>query len=582
MANRSIRLHFLLWTWGFFLLVLCGVFIFVTNRAERALVEEAEQRAKASLDMVTFLLAREPALGTEPGLAHFADTLGTHLGLRLTYIVSGRVVADSAVHAEGVAAMEDHAGRPEVRAAKAGGVGQDVRKSQTLGRDMVYVAKAYAGGNGVPAGILRLALPVSALGGELSRFRDGLLAVLALVFLAGGVSAFGLARSMSRSIGEIADVVAAVGRGHYDRRIHIVPARDFAPLAGAINVLAERIGDHVREIEEHRQRQEAVFESMAEGVAILDADERIVAANRALREMFPQKADLVGRSPLEAGMPLCVERALAAFDPEGGAAQRVGRFELQNARVTEVTVAALPGEAHTSGRVVTFHDVTEAATMDRIFRDFVIDASHNLRTPLTKVRGFAETALTMLTDQTPGQSPDEPAGAQETDAAAQAAPAKALDAVVRAADDMKTIIDDLLAAARDRYAAARAAAASDVLSALKQALATHAPLFRAKKVTARLENAPTGAFPVLAGHEAMVRAFGSLLSQTPDAVEVAVSVTREQDCVEVRFRGPANLDLVLPVAELTPYGGEALLDGAIRVVRLPLAGVKQRDFGKPA
>ncbi|EFL51492.1 putative PAS/PAC sensor protein [Solidesulfovibrio fructosivorans JJ]] len=569
MANRSIRLHFLLWTWGFFLLVLCGVFIFVTNQAERALVEEAEQRAKSSLDMVAFLLAREPGLKTETDLAHFADTLGTHLGLRFTYVVSGRVVADSAVRAEGVAAMEDHAGRPEVRQAEAGGIGKDVRKSRTLGRDMVYVAKAYAGGNGVPAGILRLALPVSALGGELSRFRDALLAVLALVFLAGGVAAFGLARGMSRSIGEIANVVAAVGQGHYDRRIHIVPARDFAPLAAAINVLAERIGDHVREIEEHRQRQEAVFESMAEGVVILDGQERIVAANRALREMFPKKADIVGRSPLEAGMPLCVERSLAAFDPEAGVAQRVGRFELQNTRVTEVTVAALPGDPDTAGRVVTFHDVTEAATMDRIFRDFVIDASHNLRTPLTKVRGFAETALTMLTERPDGAPENPPAPADGLDGTAMA---KALSAVVRAADDMKAIIDDLLAAARDRYAAARAAAASDALSALKQAMATHAPLFRAKTVTARLETPPPGSFPVLAGHEAMVRAFGSLLSQTPNDVSLTVSVTREAGFVEVRFMGPANLDLVLPEAELAPYGGEAALNGAVRVVRLPLAG----------
>ncbi|WP_428560856.1 MAG: PAS domain-containing protein [Solidesulfovibrio sp. DCME] len=572
MGNRSIRLHFLLWTWGFFLLVLSAAFVFATGRAERAVLAEAEERAKTSLDLVGFLLSREPGLGTETGLAAFADALGPHLGFRLTYIVDGKVVADSAVHAAGVGEMENHGDRPEVRQAWRDGFGQDVRKSHTLGRDMLYVARAYPGGQGVPAGILRLALPVSALSGELARFRDALLAVLALVFVAGGVAAFFLARGMSRSIEAIAGVVAAVGQGHYDRRIHIVPAKDFMPLAGAVNRLAERIGDHVREIEDRRQRQEAILESMAEGVAMLDAAGRIVAGNRALREMFPLLGDRLGRSPIEAGMPLCVERALAAFDPQAGPAQRIGRFELPNSRVVEVTVAVLAGEKDRAERVVTVHDVTEAATMDRIFRDFVIDASHNLRTPLTKVRGFAETALDML----PGPGADasqQAAGHGQPGQPGESggpSPARAIGAVIRAADDMKGIIDGLLAAARERFAAARAG--SDVIGALKQALAASAPLLRAKDVTARLVDAPAGPVLVKAGHEALVKAFGALLPQTPDAVSVAVTVRVEAGQVEVRFEGPANLGIVLPVKELAESGGEAFLDGAARVVRLPLAG----------
>ncbi|WP_300162218.1 histidine kinase dimerization/phospho-acceptor domain-containing protein [Solidesulfovibrio sp.] len=560
MPKRSITLQFLLWTWGFFLLVLICVFVFATGRAEKAVLAEAEERARTSLDLAGYLLSKEPGLDGRSALAAYADALGPHLGFRLTYIVDGKVVADSAVHAAGVPEMEDHAGRPEVRQALAGGFGQDVRKSQTLGRDMLYVARAWPGGEGVPAGVLRLAMPMSALGGELSRLRDAILAVLALVFVAGGVAAYGLARSTSRSLKEIAGVVAAVGRGHYDRRIHIVPARDFAPLAASINILAERIGGQVREIEERRARQEAVLESMAEGVAILDGVGRIVAANRALREMFPKLPEPVGRTPIEAGMPLCVERALTAFDPEAGPWERIGRFELANGRVVEVTAARLADEADPAARVATFHDVTEAASMDRIFRDFVIDVSHNLRTPLTKVRGFAETALDLL-----------PPGGDEAGRGTNAA--MALGAVIRAADDMKTLIEELLAAARERFAAARAATpGGDAVSALKQALMLSAPLLRAKGVVARLVAAPDGPLPVRAAYDDMVRAFCAILSQTPDAVSVGVTASREDGHAVLRFEGPANLDIALPTADLADGGGEACLDGASRVVRLPLAG----------
>ena len=551
MAKRSITLKYLLWTWGFFLLVLSVVFVFATRQAERTVLREAEERARSSLDLVRYLLVQKAPFADEGAIAAWVDALGPHLGFRLTYIVGDRVVADSEVGASGVAGMESHADRPEVRQTGGEPFGQDVRLSRTLGRDMLYVAQRFAGADGAPPGILRLALPVSALRGELARLRGTLLAALALVFVAGGVAAYGLARGMSRSLREISGVVAAIGEGHYDRRIHIVPARDFTPLAEAINILAARIGGHVREIDERRERQEAILEGMAEGLAILDAAGRIVAGNRALREMFPKLPEVAGRTPLDVGMPLRIDRALAGFAPEAGRTQRVGRFELAGGRVVEVTVASVAG----GGRVVTFHDVTEVATMDRIFRDFVIDASHNLRTPLTKVRGYAETAQDML-----AAAPPEPAGI-----------AQALDVVIRAADAMQVVIDDLLAVARDRFAAARASApATDALAALRQALAASGPLLRAKGVTARLVAVPDGPLPVRVGYEELVRALTGLLSQTPDAAAVAITTVCTDEAVEIRFEGPASPGLALPDKEWVADVG-VFLDGAARVVRLPRA-----------
>jgi two-component system phosphate regulon sensor histidine kinase PhoR len=436
MAKRSITVRSLLWTWGFFLLVLSGVFVFATQQMERSVLAEAEERAKHALGLVEYLLSLGDITPEGSSKAEAVDILGRHMGLRLTYIMDGRVVADSEVGAAGVPAMENHADRPEVRQALATGYGQAVRFSQTLGRDMLYVAKPFAGSPGIAGGVVRLALPFSDLGGELGRLRHILLAVLALVFVAGGVAAYGLARSTSRSLGEISEVVTAIGQGGFDRRIHIVPARDFMPLAEAINALAERVGAHVQEIEERRKRQAAILDGMAEGVAIFDARGRMLAVNRALGAMFPQTGELTGKTPIEAGMSLDMDRYLAGgwTRPSGPAPN--GRFELPGDRVVEVTVVPVVGTGGT--QVATFHDITESAAMDRIFQNFVIDASHRLRTPLTKVRGFAETARDICS-----MKPDE-AG-------------QALAVVIRAADEIKAVIDDLLAAARERFALAEAA-----------------------------------------------------------------------------------------------------------------------------
>lgn len=548
MAKRSITLSYLLWTWGFFLLVLSAVFVFATRQSEHTVVAEAEDRARSALGLVRYLLRARAPVDGNTGLAAYVDSLGPHLGFRLTYIVGGRVVADSDVTTAGVAEMENHADRPEVRDALAGGYGQDVRLSHTLGRDMLYVAEPFPGAPGIPAGVLRLALPISTLRGELGRLRLTLLWVLGLVFVAGGVVAYGLARSMSRSLKEISGVVAAIGQGEYDRRIHIVPARDFAPLAEAVNVLAERVGAHVREIEERRERQAAILDGMAEGVAILDDRGRIQAVNRALAAMFPQSVDPVGKTPIEAGMSLAIERCLDGENPGQGPA---GRYELPGERVAEISVVPVAGDAH--ARIATFHDVTEVAALDRIFRDFVIDASHRLRTPLTKVQGYAETARDLAAADAAG------AGA-------------ALDVVLRGAGEMRAVIDDLLAAARDRFAATAAAApAGDALAALRQALAETGSLLRAKGVTARLVTAPVGPVPVRADHGVLTRVCAELLGQAPAGATVAVSVAMDEAVVEIRFQGPVVLEATPPDEALTPWGGTVTLDGAVWVLRLPRA-----------
>jgi len=548
MAKRSITLTYLLWTWGIFLLVLSAVFVFATRQSEHTVVAEAEDRARSALGLVRYLLITRTPVSGEAGLAAYVDSLGPHLGFRLTYIVDGRVVADSEVTTSGVAEMENHGARPEVRQALAGGYGQDVRLSHTLGRDMLYVAEPFPGIPGVPAGVLRLALPVSSLRGELGRLRVTLLWVLGLVFVAGGLVAYGLARSMSHSVKEISDVVAAIGRGEYDRRIHIVPARDFAPLAEAVNVLAERVGAHVREIEERRERQAAILDGMAEGVAILDDRGRIQAVNRALSAMFPRNADPVGKTPIEAGMSLAIERCLGGEHPGQGP---VGRYELPGERMAEISVVPVAGDAHT--RIATFHDVTEVAALDRIFRDFVIDASHRLRTPLTKVQGYAETARDLAAS--------DPSAART-----------ALDVVIRGAGDIREVIDDLLAAARDRFAAAAAAVpAGDALAAFKQALAESGSLLRARGVTARLVAAPDGPAPVRVDHGVLTRVLADLLGQAPAGATVAVSVAVDEAMVEIRFQGPVALDAAPPGEVLAPWGGSVVLDGAVWVLRLPRA-----------
>ena len=154
--------------------------------------------------------------------------------------------------------------------------------------------------------------------------------------------------------------------------------------------MAKKIKKNVKIIENQRGELWAMFEGMSEGVMVLDSKGRILHVNPALSGIFPRAQEFIGRAPLEATMSLEIQNLVDAI-MAGERSERVSRqIELKNRHCAEMTVVPFRDHKYRPRVILVFHDTSEQKRVERVLRDFVANASHQLRTPLTSIRGYAE------------------------------------------------------------------------------------------------------------------------------------------------------------------------------------------------
>jgi two-component system, OmpR family, phosphate regulon sensor histidine kinase PhoR len=354
----------------------------------------AREDAFAALTAEARLMARvvedELERGTESDqLDPVVDAAAKDVGSRVTVIASdGEVLADSAASGPELARMENHANRPEVRAASAGEVSRSERRSATVGVDLLYVAVPVRRGSQV-VGVARLSRGVGAIEEQSARlWRAGALALL-LALVATGLLSVLLSSSLGRSLAEIMETARQYARGNLSARIPVRRDDELGELARIINLSADQLQGRMAEIARDRGRTDAILSAMDDGVLAVDHRGTVVLANPSLARALDLR-EAPGRHYLEVirqrEVGVLIEEVLRTGE------RRDAEVELLHLRrVFTITGVSFPGEEGTPpGAVLTFNDATERQRVERIRRDFVANASHELRTPLTSIRGFVE------------------------------------------------------------------------------------------------------------------------------------------------------------------------------------------------
>jgi two-component system phosphate regulon sensor histidine kinase PhoR len=208
-------------------------------------------------------------------------------------------------------------------------------------------------------------------------------AALAVAAWAGRRAALSPLAAVRRQAERVAD-------GELDARLPGTWSGALGAAAAALNRMTESLARRVRESEAQRARLEAVLAAMEEAVLAVDADERVLLANRGLRELFPAPGPLEGRPLLEAVRHAEVVDALRAALRDGEVQVREVAIGPGAERRVRFHVAPFAPPSGRPGAVVVFHDITELRRVESMRRDFVANASHELKTPLTAIRGFAE------------------------------------------------------------------------------------------------------------------------------------------------------------------------------------------------
>jgi len=368
------------------LVAVVGVLVLtVVVSAETGLRRELESRHREELAREVRLAVRVLAAGGDRGPAELAEELHRFTGYRVTLIRGdGRVVAETDIPPARVPALPSHLDRPEVQGALAGEVSFRRGQSGTLGELLLYVS-APVEVEGMP-GVLRLAAPVAPVESMVRGVQRGALGAGAVALVVALLLSYLLSLSLSRPLLTLAERARALASGDFTRRTpRGLRVRELDQLSAAFNRLAEELQARLSELGQERDEMQALIDCIAEGVLALTEDARVLRTNQAAAQLlqlppgilFAPIGTVVRQPELRDLLEQAVIRPFQAREVSVG-----DRHLLVSGRLLDK-----------GGAVVTFLDISEVRRVEQVRRDFVANASHELKTPLTAMRGFAETLL---------------------------------------------------------------------------------------------------------------------------------------------------------------------------------------------
>ncbi len=387
---------------------------------------ELEARARVVQGEVEKLLAADRLEEIDP----LCKEVGRRSGTRVTVIrADGTVLGDSEHDPR---RMESHTDRPEVRQALArpGESGRAIRHSGTLQKEMMYVAVAVPRAERIAA-VVRTALFLTEIETWLREAYQKIALGALIAAGAATVATLLVSRSISRPLEEMRRGAERFAAGDLKVRFSPTSCDELAALSNALNHAAAQLDERIEAIVRSRNEREAISLSMAEGILALDMNSRVMSVNHSACRMLGIEAEgAVGRTIEEvirnAELHALVTAALSASQLVEGDVVFRGRGErFLHARGTPYVDAA----GKRIGAVVVLNDVTRVRRLERARRDFVANVSHELKTPITSIKGFVET----LAD-----------GAIENREEAE----RFLGIIARHADRLASILDDLLALSR--------------------------------------------------------------------------------------------------------------------------------------
>jgi two-component system phosphate regulon sensor histidine kinase PhoR len=438
-------------------------------------------------DMLDLLapIARQRLAAPRTDPERWVQEIAADSGIRVTLIrPDGVVIADSSVEPGRISAMENHRNRPEVQAALARGRGMNVRQSATTGHPYVYVARTLSGPGGGLL-VLRLAEPLE----QLSALRGRLAAAMALAGLAAGIAILltslwldrRLFQPLSRLIAGAQDL--AVGRA---AQVGIPDEDELAALALALNRLAATAAEQFQAVSKERDRLSEILASMSEGVLVVDHHGRALMINPAFYRLFDLAGDFTGRPVLEIlrhpVLAHVIEDTLRLGEPQSAQIE----FPSPERRTLLLASAALSG-----GAVVAARDTTELTRVADMRRDFVANVSHELKTPLAAIRGYAETLRDGALDEPPTAR-------------------RFTERILHQCRRLQELLDDLLTLSRlEGVAPALDREPVDLAAVVRRAVELLAPAAREKRVTVEVDAWPV--LPLLGDPDGLERLLLNLL-----------------------------------------------------------------------
>lgn len=493
-----------------------------------ALREVYYDHVSADLSARAHLIAHQlptPLASAEPrAIDGLCKSLGAASGTRVTVILPpGKVVGDSD---EDPAAMDNHADRPEVARALAGGTGDSTRYSFSLEQHMKYVAIPILEGGSV-VGVVRTSVPLSGIGQALSGVRSRVVAAGLLLALLAALTSLFISRRITRPLVELREAAERFASGDLEHRIPPQTSAEASALADAMNAMAVQLGQRLQTLARQGGEQEALLSSMIEGVVAVDADRRVITVNRAAGELFGINPDEArGRALQETIRHPALQRLVDQTLETDQVVEAELVVQREGERSLQAHGTRLHGVAgHGDAALIVLNDVTRLHRLEDVRRDFVANVSHELRTPVTSIKGFVET----LRD-----------GAMQRPEDGE----RFLGIIEKQADRLNAIIEDLLALSRIEEGEQSGRIALEVAPLrpiLAAAIEDCEPKAAAKEVTLELDCSEDIAARIDGAllEQAVLNLIDNAIKHSPKegAVKVRAAQTNDEVTVQVEDEG---------------------------------------------
>lgn len=309
---------------------------------------------------------------------------------RVTVILAdGKVIGDSDHNS---AEMENHANRPEVQQAVLLGTGAAIRYSDTLRYDLLYVA-GKIDSNGVTEGFIRLAVPLQEIGKSVNLLRVKIILVVLIVLLLSWGFAAWQTDHLRRLLRQITEFSRALSSGDIDRRLLLKNAGEFSEITDNLTSMSLKLRAMMIGSEEERNRLNVILRSVPDALLIIDAKGMVTLCSASVKDFFGDVptaerhfADIVRSHEFSS----LIEKVRSSHSPG------MSEFTIGSPAEKHLAVRVSPlfyKEQKLSGFVAVFHDITEIKKLEQVRKDFVANVSHELKTPITAIKGFADTLL---------------------------------------------------------------------------------------------------------------------------------------------------------------------------------------------
>jgi two-component system phosphate regulon sensor histidine kinase PhoR len=326
----------------------------------------------------------------QKGIDRLCKKSGGLATTRITVILpSGRVIGDSA---EDPAKMDNHIDRPEVIQALTGHIGVSTRFSATLQKNLMYV--------GVPLkrdpniiGVVRASVPLTPIDEAIKGIQMKIAVGGLLIAILAAILSLLVSRRISRPIEEIRRGAESFARGDFRHRLPTFNSEEIGGLSETMNQMAVELHERINTIMRQRNELEAVLSSMVEGVIAADMEERVISMNHAAAQIFDcDPSEAQGRSIQEVVRNTALHRFVTnALSSKESIEKDIVLYSDGERILNSHGTILRDSDGNRVGGLIVLNDVTRLRRLESMRRDFVANVSHEIKTPITAIKGFVET-----------------------------------------------------------------------------------------------------------------------------------------------------------------------------------------------